>query len=732
MFLLKPFDNNKLIEYNDKKVDIFYIFISYYFTKTPKMKKNYFLTLLLTFCFSAISFGQVIITEIADPTNNAGARYVELYVVGPNSVDFTGWELIRYTNTNTSISSNTVDLSSLGTLTAGSYAIIAANETTFNSVYSGVTADINAGTGGPADSNGDDKIGIRDNTSTIIDLFGVPGENSNNANDAQNFEDGRTERVASVTAPSASWNAAEWDTDNDQGFGSGAQSAPADFDPGSWIGASSSPTISASGSVGSLDYFENNGPSAEDSFNVSGANLTADITVTAPTNFEVSTTSGSGFGSSVMLTQTGGTVNATTIYIRMAAGLGVNTYNGDVTMSSTGATNQTLAVSGTVSPADPQFSYTAFLNDMNYIISVGGPSAEQDFTVEGLFLTADLVVTAPTNFEVSTTSGSGFGSSVNLTPSSGTVATTTIYIRLADGLTAGNYNGDVTLSSTGVANQTIAVNGNAYGAPTNSMVITGVYDGPLSGGTPKGVELYVLTEIPVGDLSLYGVSSVSNGGGSTAGNVEFGFPANGSAIPAGTFIYVSTESTNFNTFFGMMPDYTTGVVSINGDDSIELYESGQIIDVYGDVDNDFSGEVYDYLDGWAYRNSNTGPEGTTFTPGNWSYSGANALDGESDNGSATTPFPIGTYQNTTASLRDNTIEGFAAYPNPVNNKRFTVTTASVSEKNVKIFNVLGRQVFTTKFTASSKLVDISSLSAGVYILKVQEGSKIATKKLVVR
>ncbi|MDT7831105.1 lamin tail domain-containing protein [Flavobacteriaceae bacterium S356] len=696
------------------------------------MKKNYFLTLLLTFCFSAISFGQVIITELADPTNNSGARYVELYVVGPNSVDFTGWELIRYTNTNTTISSNTVDLTSLGTLTAGSYAIIAANETTFNSVYTGVTADINAGTGGPADSNGDDKIGIRDNNSTIIDIFGVPGENSNNANDAQNFEDGRAERVASVAAPAASWNAAEWDTDNDQGFGSGAQSAPGDYDPGTWIGASTSPTISASGSVGSLDYFENNGPSAEGSFNVSGANLTVDITVTAPTNFEVSTTSGSGFGSSVMLAQTGGTVNATTIYVRMVSGLGVNTYNGDVTMSSTGATNQTMAVSGTVSPAVPQFSYTAFLNDMNYVISVGGPSAEQDFTVEGLFLTADLVVTAPANFEVSLTSGSGFAGSVNITPSSGTVATTTVYIRLANGLAAGNYNGDITLSSTGVTNQTIAVNGNAYGAPTNSMVITGVYDGPLSGGTPKGVELFVLTEIPAGDLSLYGVSSVSNGGGSTAGNVEFGFPTNGSPIAAGTFIYVSTESTNFNTFFGMMPDYTTGVVAINGDDSIELYESGQIIDVYGDVNNDFSGEAYDYLDGWAYRNSNTGPEGTTFTSGNWSYSGVNALDGESDNGSATTPFPIGTYQNTTASLRDTTIEGFAAYPNPVNNKRFTITTNSISEKTVKIFNVLGRQVYATKFSSNNKLMDVSSLSMGVYILKVQEGSKIATKKLVVR
>ena len=126
--------------------------------------------------------------------------------------------------------------------------------------------------------------------------------------------------------------------------------------------------------------------------------------------------------------------------------------------------------------------------------------------------------------------------------------------------------------------------------------------------------------------------------------MEYNFPAD--AVTAGTYIYLATESSQFTTFFGIAPTYTNGVVSINGDDSIELYENGQIIDTFGDVNTDGSGEAWDYLDGWAYRNSNTGQEGTTFTTTNWSYSGANAFDGESDNASATTPFPIGTYSNT--------------------------------------------------------------------------------------
>ncbi|MGY8908325.1 MAG: T9SS type A sorting domain-containing protein, partial [Flavobacteriales bacterium] len=253
-------------------------------------------------------------------------------------------------------------------------------------------------------------------------------------------------------------------------------------------------------------------------------------------------------------------------------------------------------------------------------------------------------------------------------------------------------------------------------------------DGSLTGGTPKGIEIFVLNDIA--DLSAFGVSSVTNGAGSTAGTVEFVFP--NVAVTSGTFIYVSSEDTNFNTFFGMMPTYTTGTVGINGDDSIELYENGQIIDVFGDVNKDGSGEVWDHLDGWAYRKSNTGPEGTKFTTTNWTYSGVDGLEGGINNATATKPFPIGTYTNTTASVKNNTIEGFATYPNPVTNNTFTITTNSTDKKEVKIFNVLGKQVFATTFSDAKSTVTIPAISAGLYILKVTEGTKTVTSKLVIK
>ena len=49
------------------------------------------------------------------------------------------------------------------------------------------------------------------------------------------------------------------------------------------------------------------------------------------------------------------------------------------------------------------------------------------------------------------------------------------------------------------------------------------------------------------------------------------------------------------------------------------------------------------MDGWAYRTSSTGPDGATFSLGNWSFSGINAVDGCTDNGSCSSSFPLGTF-----------------------------------------------------------------------------------------
>jgi hypothetical protein len=87
--------------------------------------------------------------------------------------------------------------------------------------------------------------------------------------------------------------------------------------------------------------------STEQNFSTSGSNLTTNLTITAPTGFEISITSGSGFGSSITLTQTGGTVSNTTIYVRLAASA-TGTPSGNISLVSAGATTFNVAVTGTV------------------------------------------------------------------------------------------------------------------------------------------------------------------------------------------------------------------------------------------------------------------------------------------------------------------------------------------------------------------------------------------------
>jgi hypothetical protein len=91
------------------------------------------------------------------------------------------------------------------------------------------------------------------------------------------------------------------------------------------------------------------------------------------------------------------------------------------------------------------------------------------------------------------------------------------------------------------------------------------------------------------------------------------------------------------------------------------------------------------------------------------------------------------FDNATLSIvKNNAIAGFATYPNPVSNGILTISSASDSLKNITIFNLLGKQVLSSSFSDIQSNVDVSSISAGIYILKVTEDGKTATKKLVIR
>lgn len=76
------------------------------------------------------------------------------------------------------------------------------------------------------------------------------------------------------------------------------------------------------------------------------------------------------------------------------------------------------------------------------------------------------------------------------------------------------------------------------------------------------------------------------------------------------------------------------------------------------------------------------------------------------------------------------IEGLNLYPNPVSNGKVYITSKNDLDKEITIFDVLGKKVLQTMI--SSKELSISNLSPGVYIIKINEGDATATRKLIVK
>lgn len=90
------------------------------------------------------------------------------------------------------------------------------------------------------------------------------------------------------------------------------------------------------------------------------------------------------------------------------------------------------------------------------------------FTVSGAQLSSTLVVTADAGFAVATSTGGNFTSSINLEPSSGTVAATVIYVRANAGSSSGTT-GNIVCSSSGVLSKTIAGTVTVYALPVFSV-----------------------------------------------------------------------------------------------------------------------------------------------------------------------------------------------------------------------------------------------------------------------
>jgi hypothetical protein len=222
--------------------------------------------------------------------------------------------------------------------------------------------------------------------------------------------------------------------------------------------------------------------------------------------------------------------------------------------------------------AVPDPSFTAIGTFNNFSQPLGVPSAVQTYTVSGNNLTGNIVVVPPAAFEVSANGGANWYNSTSpliLAPVSGTVASTTISVRL-NASAAGTFSGNIITVTSGATAVNIPVSGSAIAASLNA---TGTLTGfSQSIGVPSPTQSYTIsgrsltTGITITPPVNYQVSA--NGGANWYTNASPLVLAKAGDSVATTTIAVRLNAAATGNYAGNIINATTGA------DTIKLAVSG--------------------------------------------------------------------------------------------------------------------------------------------------------------
>jgi hypothetical protein len=377
-----------------------------------------------------------------------------------------------------------------------------------------------------------------------------------------------------------------------------------------------------------------NVPSAAQSFTAGGSNLTANVAVTAPAGFSLSfVESPFAASNSLILSNEFGTASNRPIWVRMNASSVTNILGPtNIVLSSAGASNRTVSVSGTITAASPSLTATP-PSLTNFFAIAGSPSAAASYILSGSNLSSPVSVAAPAGFEVAlTNTNAAFSSSVAPAVAGG-LLNTNIWVRVsAAAATNTNLTGAVTNTS-GTALTNVVLQARVVPAPTMSAVpsalsnfttITGIAStnqsfnltasnllGPVTMTVTNGYEISTSTNsgfttnltiaLTNGSdvASNYTTATWTNGANGGTGFGPWSLPgANGGTGFNGAFIGPAT-----NTLTNYAPLYTGGV-------AFSIYAGGAG-SAYQDADRTLSrplavGETLTHSFGIAFDNGNKG------------------------------------------------------------------------------------------------------------------------------
>lgn len=84
----------------------------------------------------------------------------------------------------------------------------------------------------------------------------------------------------------------------------------------------------------------------------------------------------------------------------------------------------------------------------------------------------------------------------------------------------------------------------------------------------------------------------------------------------------------------------------------------------------------------------------------------------------------------TVGITDNAKQQIGIYPNPVTDGYLNIKASASSEKQVDVYDLLGKKILSQKTFSNS--IDVKKLKSGAYILKVVADNKTTSTKLIVK
>jgi hypothetical protein len=712
------------------------------------MKKNYFFTLLLTLCLSGLSFGQttlsagdIVIIEMQGDAPD-GFRFIPL-------MDLEVGTVIRFTDngyTGTAIRSGegtVIYTAPAGGITKGTNIRYSVGGTT-DFILDG-SSDLNIS------SSGDQILAYQGDTASPTFIFAAAGNSTvwqTNSNDSNQTDlpQGLTDGVNAVTLGSGTGPEAEFDNIYYSGTTSGTKAdiLAAVSTASNWTGnnSSSADAITTNFTITSSSVASINISSPSDGA-ILDATTSVDVTVST-SNFVVGELNGSGVDGHIHWT------------------LQENS-DAAVTQSMKYDTNDE---SITVAPGN---SYTIYMELVDNTHTAIIPAVNETVTFSVAY-SCDLVlgdvtttcdaITSDTDIfsgTIAFTGGNNGTAYTIIAPSGVTVAgdnpdTTAAGTITFTGMTEGT---DVIINIIGDATSSCDLYSNLVSPVCLSLPITD--DFTYSDGSLIDSPLWVNNGGTMGDLMVVsGQALIQHGTPSEDANLEF-IPVAGNIYYALDFTVVDpgspisgTDAEYFAHFKDMEYGYRARLdivpPSAAGDFSVGISTKGSTADATWATDLSYGTSYratvkYDQDNNIAELWVDAAVEGDTSILGTDEAAPGDSMvafvfrqsDSDLNEGILVDNLRIATtFAATTLSIERNLIEGFATYPNPVSNNTFTITTSSNSKKEFAIFNVLGKKMLSSSFSGVKSEVDVSTISSGIYILKVTEDGKTATKKLVIR